>query len=87
MFFCLDSSTGGLQGSKHYTDSVTETEYGYNKMTEHNNVIYIFFLKSGSRITAFDMNTTSFTSSVEISGKLIRGGVCIVFNIDEVWCL
>jgi hypothetical protein len=78
MFFSLDSSAGALQGNKHYTDSVSGNEDGYSKMIEHNNIVYIFFRKpSLYRITAYSMNTSSFTTSVQM------GSLKYIYTIFE----
>jgi hypothetical protein len=71
IFFSLSPSTGNLQGNKYYTNSVSGATSYYNKIIEHNNVIYICFIKSGSRIITYDMDLGSFTFSVEISGMNI----------------
>jgi hypothetical protein len=48
IFFSLNSSTGDVQGNKHYTNALTGNADYFNKIIEHEKVIYIWFSKSGT---------------------------------------
>jgi hypothetical protein len=72
VFFSLNSSTGNVEGNKYYTNTVSGNAYATNKIIEHSYLIYIYFRKPTTyRITIYDMSSSVFTSSVQISGKYI----------------